>query len=136
RARSRSADAGALRPWSPHRRLSPASPPRIPRRRSGGEVDATDRLSNPQGEFPQHLVSGIMPMGVVDRFEIIDVKHQNSKRLAADDSLLHESADVGFHIAAIVKPGERIRYCHFDRHLHVVAPSFRVAYLPDLSAQP
>src|ERR1700676_2048196 len=50
---------------------------------AAGQIDASDRLAEPDGEFAQYVVTGIVAIFVVDRFEKIDVEHHQRERLAA-----------------------------------------------------
>ena len=44
---------------------------------AAGQIDAANIASQAHGEFPQHRIARVMPMAVVDRLEMIDVKHQH-----------------------------------------------------------
>ena len=79
------------------------------------------------GEFLQHLVAHVMAMGVVHRLEEIDVDGKHRKRLAAVDGMLDQMAEMGFHVAPVVKAGERIGHRHFDGGLHADAQLLGIA---------
>ena len=49
-----------------------------------------------QRELAQHIVAGIVAVGVVDRLEVVDVEHQHRKRLAARRRLLDQRRRDGF----------------------------------------
>ncbi len=68
------------------------------------EIDAADRSFDAQREIAQHVVAGIVAVGVVDRLEIIDVDHQRRQRLAARGGLLDQRAEMTFHERRLNRP--------------------------------
>src|SRR5207244_9188233 len=72
--------------------------PYFPTRRSS-DLDA-------QREFAQHVITGIVTVAVVDRLEIVDVKHQHRDWLFMGGSLLDQRPQVRLHVAPVEKARE------------------------------
>ena len=81
---------------------------------AAGHVHIPDILADARGQFLQNLVAHIMAVSVVHRLEEIHVDGQSRKRLAAIDGMLNQMAEMGFHVAPVVKAGERVGYRHFN----------------------
>ena len=93
-----------------------SSPP-IP----AGKIEAANGPADTQREFPQNLVTRCVSIGIVDCLEMVDVEHEDGKRLAERGGLLHESADMPFHVAPIMETGQRIRNRQLQGFLHIIA---------------
>ncbi len=102
---------------------------------AAGQIDAADRLADTHGEFPEHVVAGVMAIAVIDRLEEVDVEHHQRQRLAARRRLFRQRHQMAFHVAAVVQAGERVGDRHFDRVLHIVAQVIGVAPAADLGAR-
>src|SRR6266851_1767098 len=99
---------------------------------AAGQIDAADRLADPDCEFAQYVVAGIMAVFVVDRFEKIDVEHHQRQRLAAARGLLGKRTEMALHVTAVMQAGQRVGDRHLDGVLHVVAQMIGIAPLANL----
>ncbi len=103
---------------------------------AAGHVDVPDILADARGQFLQHLVAHVMAVGVIHRLEEIHVDGQRRKRLAAIDGMFNQMAEMGFHVAPVVKAGERVGHRHFNGCLHADAQLLGIAGAPDLRVHP
>ncbi len=88
------------------------------------------------GQFLQNLVAHVMAVRVIHRLEEIHVDGKRRKRLAAIDGMFDQMAEMGFHVAPVVKAGERVGHRHFNGGLHADAELLGIAGAPDLRVHP
>ena len=77
-----------------------------------------------------------MAMGVVDRFEIIDIHDHESERLAVFLGIGDQIAQMPAHVTAIVQAGKLVGDCHFETELDIVAQPVSIAFLAQLGTHP
>ncbi len=77
-----------------------------------------------------------MAVGVIHRLEEIHVDGERRKRFAAVDGMFNQMAEMGFHVAPVVKAGERVGHRHFNGGLHADAQLLGIAGAPDLRIHP
>ncbi len=75
---------------------------------AAGEVPAPKACAEEGPYGAQELVSGRVPMGVVERLEVVDVQHDDSNGLSAPLGPLELHQKSLLHVAAVEKLGEGI----------------------------
>ena len=75
---------------------------------AGGDVLALDGLLQRHRNQPQHLIAGEMAVGIVERFEMVDVKHHQRQRVAARQRCSNRHVDRTVEIFAVTQSGQRI----------------------------
>ena len=70
--------------------------------------------ANTARKLPDHLIAGIMAMGVVDRLEAVEIGHHDRKRTAAGARTFKQALQVAVEVTAVVHAGQRVRHGHFD----------------------
>ena len=98
------------------------------------EIGAAHDAAHALGEMLQHLVAGVMAVGVVDRFEMVDVEHHQRQRAALMRGLVEQSGEMRLEIAPIVEAGQRIDGGELDRRLQIGAQAVGVALAAQLAA--
>ena len=80
---------------------------------AAGNIDIPDTVTNALRQLLQNLVADIMAMRIIDHLEEIHINGQCGQRLAAVDRVVHQVAEMGFHVAAVIKPRKRVDHRHF-----------------------
>ncbi len=60
----------------------------------------------PPGKRPQHVVAGIVPVGIVDALEVVDVEDEHADRLRGRRGARDGGSKMGVEVAAVVEAGQ------------------------------
>ena len=89
------------------------------------QINSARVAAKARREFAQHVVAGVVPVCIVDAFEMVDIADEERQRPPVRDSFIHQRLQVAFHVAPVVKSGQRVA----QRDLHrLVACAMRRAF--------
>ncbi len=99
------------------------------------EIHPSNILAQTHRKLTKNIITGIVPILVIDLFEVIKVEHDNGQRSLAPHGACQQDRHMRIEIAAVVQPRETVRHRHRDRAVEALPQQIIVALPFDLGSQ-